>query len=529
MARPAKGNESKQGLVISLVFSIILTLSMGVTAYFGFADQARLDDEKQTALKDKASMAADRDWQKFQNILLKADLGLAMSEDEKLALPALRKRYDEGDLAKKGNINKDDAENVEKMVKRLDTEVQWDKNKNQPMLAYLKQIENLTKERDVDKKKSAEIILQSEAAAKKSAELVKVKEAELAKLKEEFVKAQKAIAGAKDDKSEQFLQATKELEARATKIEELTKETEKIKEELEKKIEKLTKDKKDLEVKYQTIQVKIAPIDLLAHDSPKGKILSLDRTGAVAYINLGSADNVRPQLTFSVFGVSASGKADKARKAALEVVNVLEPHMSMARISDVVNPNRDPVLTGDLLFNPSWSPTLKQHIAVAGLIDLTGDGTDSSLEFMRNLERQNIVVDAYLDMRDPQLAFRGKMSYKTNYLVLGEIPEFGAADVLNKNDPRVERTKEVLNKLSEIQNEAGRLGITIVPARRFMTLIGYRIPKTVRPPDYMTKTFPGAAPPAVKNDKPNGEAPPKEKGEMPKEKDAAKEKEKDDK
>ena len=41
----------------------------------------------------------------------------------------------------------------------------------------------------------------------------------------------------------------------------------------------------------------------------------------------------------------------------------------------------------------------------------------------------------------------------------------------------------MLTRLSEMQNEAGRLGVTIVPAR-FMSLIGYKTPKSIRPAEY---------------------------------------------
>ena len=131
---------------------------------------------------------------------------------------------------------------------------------------------------------------------------------------------------------------------------------------------------------------------------------------------------------------------------------------------------------------------MKRHIAIAGLIDLTGDGLDDTQEFIRGIEKQDVVVDGYLDLREEDLtkpeAFKGDMSFKTDYLVLGQIPEIDQGLALRQNDPRLARSQQVVVRLSDLQSQAGLKGITIVPARRFMALIGYRLPKNPRAADY---------------------------------------------
>src|SRR5262249_39041165 len=83
------------------------------------------------------------------------------------------------------------------------------------------------------------------------------------------------------------------------------------------------------------------------------KITSMDRRGTNPYINLGSADNVKPQLTFTIHGVGLDGRPILQAKGTLEVVNVTGPHLSQARITGVKDANRDPILEGDILYNPS--------------------------------------------------------------------------------------------------------------------------------------------------------------------------------
>jgi RNA polymerase sigma factor (sigma-70 family) len=86
------------------------------------------------------------------------------------------------------------------------------------------------------------------------------------------------------------------------------------------------------------------------------KIVRLDASGKVPYINLGSADRVTPGLTFSVHGVGRDGRPLPAVKGTVEVFKVLGEHLSQARVTSVAGPGRDPIIQGDLLFNPSWHP-----------------------------------------------------------------------------------------------------------------------------------------------------------------------------
>src|SRR5207245_9922475 len=115
--------------------------------------------------------------------------------------------------------------------------------------------------------------------------------------------------------------------------------------------------------------------------------------------------------------------------------------LALARITDTTDQVNNPTQPKDVLVNPAWSPTMQQHVAVAGLIDFTGDGRDQMDEFMKTLTRQNIVVDAYLDLKDATL--KGKMDLKTDYLIMGDQPEFTANTTLREGDPRFDRKMEI--------------------------------------------------------------------------------------
>src|SRR5262249_44684532 len=107
------------------------------------------------------------------------------------------------------------------------------------------------------------------------------------------------------------------------------------------------------------------------------KIVEMDRRGTNPYINLGSTDNVKSQQTFTIHAIGQDGRPNRQAKGTLEVVNVSGPHLSQARVTGVKDANRDPIIKGDIIYNPSWNPTLKKHVALAGIMDITGDGRDS--------------------------------------------------------------------------------------------------------------------------------------------------------
>src|SRR5262249_15122290 len=114
------------------------------------------------------------------------------------------------------------------------------------------------------------------------------------------------------------------------------------------------------------------------------------RTGARAYINLGSADGVVPQLTFSVHSRGMDGRLSATAEGTVEVVRVTGEHLSLVQITSERDPRGNPIIggtNGDRLFNPTWDPKAKKSVAVAGIVDLAGDGKDGTAEFLRLLAR----------------------------------------------------------------------------------------------------------------------------------------------
>ena len=469
-----RGEDSKQGLVIALVVFVLLSIGLGVATYYGFAEQQNLKNLAAKEKKQADANKASRDWEQYQNLLLKAYIGHPLVKEDQEALTDLVARNENGQLGK-DEKNKAD---FDKLSADLKAKLGWDDGKRLPRSTYLA----LTESQDNQVKQLTATVAKLEEDNKKAlAETnarAKDSEARADGLTKELEKAKTAYAALKAEKSDAFNKAVAENQKLQEQVEEARKQLDRAKEEFANTQKKLNKEIKDQGIQIGRLQDEIKPPNVLDYDKPKGRITHIERGASVVYIDLGTRDNVNPQLTFSIYGVGPGGKALPQRKGALEVTKVLGPHSSQARITELTDPNRDPVLRGDLLFNPIWSPTLRKHVAIAGAIDLTGEGTNEMAEFMRGLARQGIVVDAYLDLQDPALKVKGEgMNPKTTYLVLGDQPEFREDADVNVGDIRVKNKTDILNKIAEMKKQAEKMGITVIPYRRFLEVIGYPMPR----------------------------------------------------
>jgi hypothetical protein len=232
---------------------------------------------------------------------------------------------------------------------------------------------------------------------------------------------------------------------------------------------------------------KIKPPDPLQYDEPQGKILRRLPNNVVE-IDLGSSALVNPGLTFTVLPLDfpEKGRASRLRefrdpdergimktrvefvpKATIEVIEVLGPGLSRARITGEHDGIREAVLQGDLLYNSAWRRGVGEHIALIGVFDVNGDGTDDVETVVRDLTRMGINVDAVFDLRTQ--AWRGQLGQRTRYLVEGYTIPVGA------NDPHQAAKAVLISKMGAAREEARVKAIQIVNFRDFFGRTGYRV------------------------------------------------------
>lgn len=186
-----------------------------------------------------------------------------------------------------------------------------------------------------------------------------------------------------------------------------------------------------------------------------GRISWVNQNGTV-WINLGEADSLRRQVTFSVFDTDEHDAANAKKKGSIEVTRLLDDHMAEARVTH--DDSRNPILTGDQIYSQVWERGKKLHFALTGIIDLNDDG-ESDLQLARDLiELNGGVVDAYVD-DDGKVV--GEMTVGTRYMVMGKYPEA----------TRLAAQRDGWQAMSQ---DSKTLGIEEVSLTDFLNQMGYR-------------------------------------------------------
>lgn len=463
--------ESKQGYIIGLVISFLVIICLGVSTWFGFSEQDKLDKAAKEAKKSEDTFKAERDYYKAQSMVWLAYMGLTEGMDGADTVGTLKDQLEGGSL---GKGSKDNAF-VTKVLGDLKQKYRWDKG-NQPQQSLEGTIKTLNTQLESTSKEMAK----AKDGLKKAQTDLQKKDEELAAARQDF---EKKLADLNKKYKDDFDKSDKDLADLRTNVDRQSEDLKKQKEQLEQEKKTLegTIAKKEGEIKNlkQLAHRKQDEIDQFRLKNPEAppnmrtdwRIARMDTRGTHPYINLGSADRVRPQLTFNIYGLSADGRPNPQPKGTLEVVSVVGPHLSQTRITSEKDGKRDPILEGDVIFNASWNPFVKKHVAIAGIVDL-GDGRDSLMEFMRSLERQNVVVDAYEDPKDGSM--KGQITYQTDFLVLAGLPARGGIGRVG------EAEKRILEGRKHMEDEAKKYGVEIKNLGNYLEMIGYPMPYSIR-------------------------------------------------
>ena len=231
-------------------------------------------------------------------------------------------------------------------------------------------------------------------------------------------------------------------------------------------IETLTTKNEQLEIILADRENKIAQLtNENSFDSPDGKIRFVNTKMGTVYLNLGAADGLRRQVTFSVFGADVNNLYKEEPKGKIEVIRVLSAHESEAKIvEDFVG---DPILRGDVVYTPIWNAGSALRFALAGTLDIDGDGSDDRERFKAMIARNNGKVDA----EDVDGELRGRITRSTRYLVLdGDAPESADEDAAAARDVR-----------SQMLNEASSLGVEVIELDRLLEYMGFNGDRRVIP------------------------------------------------
>jgi ElaB/YqjD/DUF883 family membrane-anchored ribosome-binding protein len=193
-------------------------------------------------------------------------------------------------------------------------------------------------------------------------------------------------------------------------------------------------------------------------ESPLGKIRWVNQRERTVWIDLGRADALPRQLTLAVYSGNTQNVTSAAKKGGIEVSQILGDHLAEARIVD--DNISDPLLPGDVVHTPLWTPGVREKFAFTDGMDIDANGTNRP-DALRNLiTMSGGEVVAELSDKGER---KGQMDATTRFLIVGKEHTPGTPEALIK--ARVQMLRE-----------AEKLGVQTINLTDFLRRIDYKNP-----------------------------------------------------
>lgn len=468
-------SRDSQGLQIAVIVFAMLTIILAITTYIFYAQANTNLLAKESAEKAKADIEAANRNLTYRNLALEFVLGEGSVTREQVnaaKTPTGDANVDrilanfDADMALYGeNVAEAGPRNYRTLPAFLLGAIN---NKNSSVVAA----NALASEH------------QNEKNTVQAAEQARVTEAETAaKTAQDDLKAQ-------TDKFNADLAAfNAEKEKLATQLAEKDKLLKKERDDATKQITQLSQQITTLTSTVQGYQDRIKGIEenrTNIFENPDGRVTWVNQKQRIAWINLGRADGLGRQTTFTVFDAQESGVTTAEPKGRLEVVRIIEDHLAECRILE--DTPRNPILPNDVIHTPAWSPGQAIHFALVGTMDIDGDGL-SDRDTIRNIITMNGgVIDAELKDNGTRV---GNMSVNTRYMVLGEKPT-------ESTDPKM------LQEYNFLLGEVQRYGTEVISVQKLLNQMGWKaesrtveIGDTGAPGEFRRRTAPGTRPAAT--------------------------------
>lgn len=536
MAKKKPPQETGPGvfMILALVFFVLTTAVLGVTTYLGFEGETKWQKEAEAAREKEKAAAKNANEQTMRRDVLRIAVGSDDAQDREdlsggakehsaAILDEHKKLMDKLGTATafptKGDFNWQLVNELAKGGGDSDSKPAPAPNKTIPAIAkqWARMYADMKTQFDaqVAARKKAELAAQAAQDAKDQAEdSYKKSLADLSsQMKNKTDAMDKAFAALKTEAEKAGLNFKKQADDWADAKAKLDESIGNLKNDLLAKDQRIKNlqnpDASDIEFKFRHW-------DVAKTAERMGNVA--EKSGTFVSVNFAKPMHLVPGQTFVVIPPTGSlvevldrekalekhhnevvslGARDpfadnEMIKGMVEITDVLSTTAARARITYQSNEIRNPIGKGDQLFNVSLSTGEKEHVAFAGIIDLDGDGRPDNENFVRILERNNLAIDAYLDLKTGEIKRRpgsNGIDFKTKFLIIGsDAPIVGNVRVM------IDQAKEK--------------GVQLIDARMFLNLIGVKPPRGAAPPAYTTVNLGGEGALAPKKEDDGAPMPP---------------------
>lgn len=435
--------RDNQGLQVVVILMVLMVVGLGVFTYVFYTADVKSRADAEAARSQLATNQA----QSSQYLQERNKLKVLIGHTEETEMAEIEAKFAEDVatyIADEGGVEPDlQAVNYRKIPQELREKYAA----LEQQLAEARTRESaLIRERDALEAEKNEKVAAAEAQRDNYAEQMRSHQAEYASARQGMQKLQQDTLEAKRGIENQVAQVSTTLNA----------QIEKTKEEAE-KWQRLAEG-------YQTQKESMEP---KISDSPDGRIVWSNPKDKVVWIDIGTADQLRPQMTFSVFEQGESNLAQAKNKGSIEVLRIHDKHQAEARMVEYDPGN--PIMPGDTIFTPIWGRGRSEKFAMAGVIDLNGNGRDDSDEIRRVIETAGGQVVAYVGEGGK---LEGQITPEVRYLILG-------------NRPTDRSTDAELAAFTNMQQAARVNGVSSIRIDQFVDWAGYKgAEKLVRLRDY---------------------------------------------
>ncbi|MCA8999060.1 MAG: hypothetical protein KDA80_18815, partial [Planctomycetaceae bacterium] len=247
-------------------------------------------------------------------------------------------------------------------------------------------------------------------------------------------------------------------------------EKEKLRDELERVRKDLEGKIAEFETTVQFLRQRLNAVENMSFDKPDGKIVRINNTTRDVWIDLGSADNLRKQVGFSVYIQSHSGvgRGTGDIKAKVEVTEIRGPHTAICKILD--DDISRPIQEGDPIYSPLWEKGAQELFSFAGILDMNSDG-ESDRELLHNvLDNAGAGIEVELNDQGIREPADGRVTVRSKFFVVGEAPDPTKFAGFSEKQAEMKR---VLEELNALEKEALRSGVRIVRFKDFLNYIGH--------------------------------------------------------
>ncbi len=463
--------RENQGYLIAVIILVLLTLVLALVSFFGWSKASEYAEGKSSAESSLKVEQKVREAHQIEAEVLRAlvgDLGESYAEvPTKLA--SVNRLANDGSLS---DAQKTALQNVvtrinevkaayDKDMQQFISKTEEDQTEDLTWSGVLRNLIAVTarkhNELSIRRQQNADEKAQLESEKNAVQERLNVSEQELVKTQTELDNELKRNKAKEEELLNQLTKAKSDIDGLNTRMGSQIAM-------LEKQNGTLSSDNDRLKTENAELQRIKQELTAENFDIADGKIVGVARNNVV-YLNIGSRDGLRTNQTFAVFDKNVNNFEKGEQKAKIEVIRITGTKSADARVTDEDPTN--PITRDDLIVTPTWDPGFRVPIAIAGIIDLDGDGVSDRLQFVRMIENNGGKVVA---QHDESGKIIGKLDASTRYLVMGDTPKPG---------PQGDNT-DIYGAIRDMEKSADDKSVQIIDLRRMLNRMGRHLTPVYR-------------------------------------------------